>query len=154
MIYVAQKICIKVLKVINIIAIIYQNLVTFLWEITDRFFFFTFCIELGFPPGKESACNAGDLDSIPGSGRSLGEGNGNPLQYSCMENSTSRGAWQTTDHGVTKSWLSGYEFEQTPGDSEEQGSLACCGPWGRKESDMTWRLSNTNKCLEFNSFTS
>ena len=50
----------------NIIATVYQNLVTFLWEITDRFFFFTLCIELGFPPGKESACNAADLDSIPG----------------------------------------------------------------------------------------
>ena len=92
----------------------------------------------GDSDGKESTCNAGDQSSIPRSGRSPGEGNGNPLQYSCMENSTGRGAWQTTDHGVTKSWLSGYEFEQTPGDSEEQGSLACCGPWGRKESDMTW----------------
>ena len=43
--------------------------------------------------GKESACNAGDLGSIPESGRPLGEGNGNPLQYSCLENSMDRGAW-------------------------------------------------------------
>ena len=53
--------------------------------------------------GKESACNAGDLGSIPESGRSSGEGNGNPLQYSCLENSMDRGAWWATVHGVTKS---------------------------------------------------
>ena len=50
----------------------------------------------GFPggsEGKESACSAGDLDSIPGSGRSLGEGNGNPLQNSCLENPINRGTW-------------------------------------------------------------
>ena len=52
--------------------------------------------------GKESAYNAGDLDSIPGSGRSPGEGNDNPLQYSCLENLMDRGAWQATVHGVTK----------------------------------------------------
>ena len=52
--------------------------------------------------GKESACNAGDLDSIPESGRSPGEGNGNPLQYSCLENSMDRGAWQATVHGVAR----------------------------------------------------
>ena len=53
--------------------------------------------------GKESACNAGDTGSIPGSGRSPGEGNGNPLQYSCLENPTDRGAWCTIVHRVTKS---------------------------------------------------
>ena len=47
--------------------------------------------------------NAGDLSSIPGSGRSPGEGNGNPLQYSCLDNSVDRGAWWATVHGVTKS---------------------------------------------------
>ena len=64
----------------------------------------------GFPSGsdgKESACNVGNLGSIPGLGRSPGEGNGNPLQYSCMEN----------PHG--------------------QRSLVGYSPWGRKESDMT-----------------
>ena len=54
---------------------------------------------MGFPggsDGKESTCNAGDLGSIPGSGRSLGEGNGNPLQYSCLGNSMDREAWWAT----------------------------------------------------------
>ena len=65
---------------------------------------------LGFPggsDGKESACNAGDMCSIPGLGRFSGEGNGNPLQYSCLENA----------HG--------------------QRSLADYSPWGHKESDTT-----------------
>ena len=60
---------------------------------------------VGFPggsDGKESACSAGDLSSIPGSGRSPGEGNGNPLQYSCLENPMDRGAWQATIHGITR----------------------------------------------------
>ena len=60
-----------------------------------------------FPGGwdsKESAYNAGNLGSIPGLGRSPGEGNGNPLQYSCLKNSMDRGAWRATVHGVTKSW--------------------------------------------------
>ena len=60
---------------------------------------------LGFPRssvGKESACNEGDLASIPGSGRSPGEGNGNPLQFSCLENPMDRGAWRATVHGVTR----------------------------------------------------
>ena len=68
----------------------------------------------GFPGGAEvkaSACNVGDLGPIPGSGRSPGEGNGNPLQYSCLKNPMDRGAWQATVHG------------------------------GHKESDMTERLS-------------
>ena len=47
--------------------------------------------------GKESACNVGDLDLIPGFGRSPGEGNGNPLQYSCLDNSMNRGAWRPWD---------------------------------------------------------
>ena len=53
--------------------------------------------------GKESACNVGDQDLIPGLGRSPGEGNGNPLQYSCLENSIDGRAWQATVHGVAKS---------------------------------------------------
>ena len=62
---------------------------------------------MGFPSGsdsKESACNAGDPDSIPGLGRFLGEGNGNPFQYSCLQNPMDREAWWATVHGVTKSW--------------------------------------------------
>ena len=57
----------------------------------------------GFPvgsDGKESACNAGNLGLIPGLRRSSREGNGNPLQYSCLENSMDRGAWQATVHGL------------------------------------------------------
>ena len=60
---------------------------------------------MGFPGGsvsKDSACNAGDLGSIPGSGRSSGEGHGNPLQYSCLENPMDGGAWQATVHGITR----------------------------------------------------
>ena len=51
---------------------------------------------------KESACNAEDLSSIPESGRSPGVGNGNPLQYSCLQNPMDRGAWQATVHGVAR----------------------------------------------------
>ena len=60
--------------------------------------------------GKESACNAGDLGLIPGLGRPQGEGNGYPLQYSCLENSKDRGVWWATVHGVTKSWTQLSEF--------------------------------------------
>ena len=56
----------------------------------------------GGSDGKESASSAGDLGSVPGLGRSSGEGNGNPLQYSCLQNSMDRGAWQGTVHGVAK----------------------------------------------------
>ena len=51
---------------------------------------------------KESFCNEGDPGSIPMSGRSLGEGNGNPLQYSCLENPMARGAWRATAHEITR----------------------------------------------------
>ena len=60
----------------------------------------------GFPGGSEvkaSACNEGDLGSIPGSGRFPGEANGNPLQYSCLENPMGRGVWWAIVHGVAKS---------------------------------------------------
>ena len=70
---------------------------------------------MGFPGGAEvkvSACNVGDLGSIPGSGRSPGEGNGNSLQNSCLENPMDGGAWWVTVHGVTKSQtrLSDFNF--------------------------------------------
>ena len=58
----------------------------------------------GGSDGKEPACNAGDLGLIPGSWRFPGEGNGNPLQYSCLKNSMDREDWQATVHGVAKSW--------------------------------------------------
>ena len=57
----------------------------------------------GGSDGKASAYNVGDTGSIPGLGRSSGEGNGTPLQYSCLENPMDRGAWQATVHGVAKS---------------------------------------------------
>ena len=69
---------------------------------------------LSFPPSsvdKESACNAGDLGPIPGSGRFPEEGNGKPLQYSCLENPMDRGAWQAAVHGVTRV---GHDVEAKP----------------------------------------
>ena len=70
-------------------------------------------IRMGFPSwlsGKESAYNADDVGWVPGLGRSSGEGNGNPLQYSCLGNPMDRGAWRAAVHGVTKSrtWLSNW----------------------------------------------
>ena len=61
----------------------------------------------GYPGGslgKESACNAGELGSVPGLRRSPGEEKGYPCQYYCLENPMGRGAWQATVHGVEKSW--------------------------------------------------
>ena len=74
--------------------------------ITPKIFAYNQMLLWGFPGGSEvkaSACNVGDLGLIPGSGRSPGEGKGNPLQYSCLENPMDRGAWWATVHGVAKS---------------------------------------------------
>ena len=81
--------------------------------------------------GKESACNARDVSSVPQLGRSPGRGNGNPLQYSCLEN--------PMDCSMPAFPVLRYlpEFEETLGDSEGQGRLACCSPWGHKESNTT-----------------
>ena len=68
----------------------------------------TFLGEGGFPDcshSKESTCNVGDLHLIPGLGRSPGEGHGNPLQHSFLENPMDRGAWWATVHRVPKSWI-------------------------------------------------
>ena len=59
---------------------------------------------LGGSGGEESVCNAGDLGLIPESGRSPGEGNGNPLQYPYLGNPMDRGAWWATVHGIAESW--------------------------------------------------
>ena len=88
------------------------------WKLCARVYLFTHhlksiflfvCVICCGSEGKASACNAGNLGSIPGSGRSPGEGNGNPLQYSCLENSMDWGAWWATVHGVAESdtpvWL-------------------------------------------------
>ena len=64
----------------------------------------------GGSEGKASACNVGDLGSIPGLGRLPGEGNGNPLQNSCLENPMDRGAWWATVHGVSKSQIQLSDF--------------------------------------------
>ena len=77
-------------------------------KIRNKFQHFFLLVEhfLGGASGKESACHAGDardLGLIPGSERSPGEGNGTPLQYSCLGNPMDRGAWQTTVHGGAKS---------------------------------------------------
>ena len=78
-----------------------------MYTYTNRVKHFVFIIEnLQFPFflfGKDSACNVEDLGSIPGLGRSPGEGDGYLLQYSFLENSMDRGAWRATVHGITKS---------------------------------------------------
>ena len=63
--------------------------------------------------GKETTCNAGDSDLIPGSGRSPGEGNGNLLQYSCLRNSVDKGAWQATVHRVSRVGYNSQEWDTT-----------------------------------------
>ena len=71
----------------------------------NLFLSFSFFIDFpGGSDGKASAYNAGDPGSIPGLERSSGEGNGDPLQYSCLENPMDGGAWYATVHGVAKSW--------------------------------------------------
>ena len=82
-----------------------------LWNYTSIFFYKTqnrtISKIMGFPDGsegKESACNSGDLGLIPRWGRTPGEGNGNPLQYSCLENTMQIGAWQAIVHGDAMSW--------------------------------------------------
>ena len=69
----------------------------------------------GGSDGKETVCNAGDPGLIPGSGRSPGVGNGNPLQHSCLENSMDGGAWWATVHGVTKSQTQQSNYLLNPG---------------------------------------
>ena len=87
---------------------------------------------------KASACNAGDLGSIPGSGRSPGEGNGNPLQYSCLENPMDEGAWWATVHGVEKSrtQLSYFTFSFT---------------FAMKRGEKSWHISSMWKPHIFSS---
>ena len=82
--------------------------------------------------GKESACNAEDLGSIAGSGRSPGEGNGNLLQYSCLENSMNRGAWQATVHGVTR----------------VRHNLVTKPPPPQKQRDLAHAITENNKSLD------
>ena len=97
----------------------YSNLLPILKLNILPFFFFKLLLSsensLGFLGGsndKESACNAGDPGSIPGSGKSPGEGKGYPLQYSFLENSMDRGAWWATVQGITKSDVTERQTQQ------------------------------------------
>ena len=74
------------------------------WKCKISKIFRHFKMFLGGSDGKESTCNAEDLGLIPGLGRSPGEGNGNPLQYSCLENPMHRGSWGGRVHGAIESW--------------------------------------------------
>ena len=92
---------------------IYSCLLLFSWRNYEEkgkkvFIMVPYWLNEPFPggsEGKESAYSAWDLGLIPGLGRSPEEGNGNPLQYSCLENPMDRGAWWATVHRVTKSWI-------------------------------------------------
>ena len=119
-----------------------ESIQTDTWNTGSRF---TVFLGLGFPGGsdsKESACNAGDPDSIPGSGRNPGEGNGYPLQYSCLENFIDRGAWRATVLGVTKrhNWAT---------------NTFTCLQWlcsfSHQDSALAWELASGNKASESNS---
>ena len=91
---------------------------------------FCFSLQMGLPrwlSSKEPTCNAGDPGLIPDLGRSPGEGNSNPLQYSCLENPMDRGAWRSIAHGVTKSWtqlkgLSTHTYKLTDAITEGSGA--------------------------------
>ena len=102
-----------------------------------------------------NAGDTGDVGSILGLGRSLGEGKGNPLQYSCLENPMDGGAWWATVHGVAESWTLLSNFTLTfmhwrrkwqptpvflPGESQGWQSLVGCHLWGHTELDTTERL--------------
>ena len=113
----------------------------------SRFFYLIISFGEGFPGGsmvKNLPANAGNSGSIPGSGRSPGEGNGNSVQYSCLENPMDRGVWQATVHEVTNSWTQLSDFTHSlpywfcfSGESQGQRSQVGYSPWGLKESDTT-----------------
>ena len=101
----------SVLQCLNIyfrVLLIFLEIPNTAFNSQHSFYFFMMFFDLwDFPGGsedKESFCNAGDWGLIPGSERSLEERNGNPLQYSCLENSMDRGDWWVAAHGVTWSW--------------------------------------------------
>ena len=81
--------------------------------------------------GKEHACQAGDVGSITGSGRSPGEGNGNLLQYSCLENPMDRGAWRATVHGVPESQTSLSDWTTLSSPAEQSKALQMSSEWTR-----------------------
>ena len=104
-------------------------------------------ILVGFPHssvGRESACNAGDLVLIPGLERFPGEGNGNPLQYSCLENPKDRGAWWAAVYGVKQSWLSSSSNSESWWKAE---NLLCISKFpGEVQSQSVQLLSHARLC--------
>ena len=111
----------------------------------------------GFPGGsisKESACSAGDQGLIPGSGRSPGEGNGKPLQYSCLESPMDKGAWWATVHGVTKSWTRLSDFTLNTASISISGHCICLLPDIKMVYSLTYfRSLSRGKVLEQSSLT-
>ena len=125
---------------------------TFIYMSEYKLNFIDQCMGLPYSSdGKESACNAEDLGSIPGSGRSSGERNGNPLQYSCLEKPTDRGAWWAIVHGVSRSqtqleWLSAYTADKALRPAaclnwsiSEQPSISSCSEMSSES--WSWCLS-------------
>ena len=105
---------------------------------------------MGFPGGSEvkaTAYNAGDLGSIPGSGRSPGEGTGNLLQYSCLENPMDGEAWWATVHGVAKSqtWLSDFTLEYILHKGRKVVSVV--QPWVSRALNSAWHIVGTQYLL-------
>ena len=100
---------------------------------------------LGDASGKEPTCQCRrhrDADSIPGSGRFPGAGNGNPLQYSCLENPMDRGDWRATVHGVTQShndWATKHVYTGLVISNYKINVKNCS--WSRDTSSRTWRAS-------------
>ena len=119
-------------------------------RIADNYWFVFLCFLFGFFASVKAQLVKTDLCSILGLGRSPGEGNGNPLQYFCLENPMDGGAWRATVHGVAKSRtrLSNFTFMHwrrkwqptpvlLPGESQGRRSLVGCHLWGHTESDTT-----------------
>ena len=106
--------------------------------------------------GKESACNVGDLSSIPGSGRSPGEGNGNPIQDSCLENSMHRGAQQVTVHGITRvghDLVTNHNHQNELQEKDNRKTLKYWLIFVENIWDKKWNISNNDilseKCVFF-----
>ena len=94
-------------------------------------------LEMGYAGFLILQSKAGDLDSIPESGRSPGEGNGNPLQYSCLENPTNREAWRATVHGITRI---GYDLVRERERERERERKEACRTFSWSSSDVAYRI--------------
>ena len=114
------------------ISLVYRRRICFCssWSIQNRLVLFEVCIPR-WCSDEEAACNAGDTGLIPGSGRSPGEGNGNPLQYSCLGNPMDREAWWVIVHGVAEE-LDTVTKEQTTFKVQPSRDMKrACWIWGR-----------------------